>query len=156
MLKVLTIMQLIVPNFQACFTAFLRSAKSLHLRHSTLLCPLFVTDASNVLESDSILNVRYGISGNRSVGAHPPVSTKHSATEDAKQDLVFQSALVLQRPVLDPCLAVGFLPLPSSGLRVGQLVTMKWRVERLKDFQNELPQHHVSHEVIPFFIIEKC
>jgi hypothetical protein len=48
--------------------------------------------------------------------------------------------------VLDPCLAVGFLPLPSGGLRVGQLVSMKWRIERLKDFEeNEVSKHNVSY-----------
>nr|GFD07018.1 trafficking protein particle complex II-specific subunit 130 homolog [Tanacetum cinerariifolium] len=56
--------------------------------------------------------------------------------DDATQLLTFRSALVLHRPVLEPCLAVGFLPLPSDGLRVGQLFTMKWRVERLKEENN--------------------
>ncbi|PON70583.1 TRAPP II complex, TRAPPC [Parasponia andersonii] len=106
-------------------------------------------DEVKALQSESILNIRYGISGDRSVGAHPPSGTEHYAPEDAKQDLVFRSSLVLQRPVLDPCLAVGFLPLPSGGLKVGQLVTMKWRVERLKDFQNLVSQQHdeVLYEV---------
>ncbi|KAM6553553.1 hypothetical protein CsatB_014315 [Cannabis sativa] len=99
------------------------------------------------LQSESILNIKYGISGDRNVGAHAPSGTMTSSPEDAKQELVFRSALVLQRPVLDPCLAVGFLPLP--GLRVGQLVTMKWRVERLKDLQNEVLQQRdeVLYEV---------
>jgi len=57
--------------------------------------------------------------------------------DNARQELIFRSAITLQRPVLDPCLAVGFLPLPSDGLRVGQLVKMQWRVERLKDLDNE-------------------
>lgn len=106
-------------------------------------------DVARTLQSESILNIRYGISGNRSVGAHPPVGIEHSATGDAEQDLVFRSALMLQRPVLYPCLAVGFLPLPSGGLRVGQLVTMKWRVERLKDFETEVSKNHdeVLYEV---------
>lgn len=56
----------------------------------------------------------------------------------------FRSALTLQRPVLDPCLAVGFLPLPSSGLRVGQLVTIEWRVERLKNMENGVADNLVS------------
>ncbi|KAG8658031.1 trafficking protein particle complex II-specific subunit 130 homolog isoform X1 [Manihot esculenta] len=85
-------------------------------------------------ETESILNIRYGISGERTIGAHPPVAVGSIRAEVARQDLIFKSALVLQRPVLDPCLAVGFLPLPSAGLRVGQLVTMKWRIERLKGF----------------------
>lgn len=97
------------------------------------------------MQPDSILNIRYGISGDRAVGAHSPVTVESSGTEDAKQGLIFQSALILQRPVLDPSLAVGFLPLPSDGLRVGQLVNMKWRVERLKDFESEASQHNVSH-----------
>ncbi|GFS39156.1 similar to CLUB [Actinidia rufa] len=67
--------------------------------------------------------------------AHTPVAMVPNGPEDAAQHLMFRSSLVLQQPVLDPCMAVGFLPLPSSGLRVGQLVTMKWRVERLKDFK---------------------
>lgn len=88
-------------------------------------------------QSDSILNIRYGIVGDRTIGAHSPVAIDSNNPET--QNLVFRSAIVLQRPVLDPCLAVGFLPLPSVSLRVGQLVTMKWRVERLKDFkENEL------------------
>lgn len=71
--------------------------------------------------------------------------------EVARQDLIFKSALVLQRPVLDPCLAVGFLPLPSAGLRVGQLVTMKWRIERLKGFGgDETSENSVSYQ--PFFL----
>ncbi|MFQ6667217.1 hypothetical protein Gotur_033312 [Gossypium turneri] len=46
-------------------------------------------------------------------------------------------------PVLIPCLAVGFLPLPSDSIRVGQLVTMKWRVERLTDIEEKrVPQNN--------------
>ncbi|XVE80201.1 hypothetical protein DITRI_Ditri14bG0120700 [Diplodiscus trichospermus] len=92
-------------------------------------------------QPDSILNIRYGIAGDRTIGAHPPVAMK-SKEENSSQDLIFRSALVLQKPVLDPCVAVGFLPLPSDGLRVGQLVTMKWRVERLKDTEEKrVPQN---------------
>lgn len=55
--------------------------------------------------------------------------------------------------MLDPCLAVGFLPLPSGGLRVGQLVNMKWRVERLKDFEeNEVLKDDVSQGMVPLFL----
>lgn len=97
-------------------------------------------DEDAVTSPESILNIRYGISGDRTLGAHPPVAIELTGTEDAKQDLLFKSALVLQRPVLDPCLAVGFLPLPSDGLRVGQLITMKWRIERL----NTLPENENS------------
>ena len=73
------------------------------------------------------------------------MALKSKETEDTSQDLIFRSALVLQQPVLDPCLAVGFLPLHSDGLRVGQLVTMKWRIERLKDIvEKRVPQNNVS------------
>lgn len=74
------------------------------------------------------------------------MAVKSNETEGTAQDLIFRSALVLQQPVLDPCLAVGFLPLPSDGLRVGQLVTMKWRVERLIDIEEKrVPQNNVSY-----------
>ncbi|KAK0601260.1 hypothetical protein LWI29_038514 [Acer saccharum] len=93
------------------------------------------------VQPESILNIRYGISGDRTAGAHPPVTAESNGSEGARQDLIFRSALVLQRPVLDPSLAVGFLPLPSDGLRVGQLINMNWRVERLKEFdQNKASQ----------------
>ncbi|XP_059661539.1 trafficking protein particle complex II-specific subunit 130 homolog isoform X2 [Cornus florida] len=107
-------------------------------------------DEAKELHPDSILNIRYGIAGDRNLGAHTPVAVDPIRPEDVTNSLIFRSALVLQRPVLDPCMAVGFLPLPSSGLRVGQLVTMKWRVERLKDFQeNEVPENNdeVLYEV---------
>ncbi|KAL8171962.1 hypothetical protein V2J09_023766, partial [Rumex salicifolius] len=81
---------------------------------------------------ESLLNISYRISGDRKSGAHPPVDL----AQGTKQDLIFKSAIVLQRPVLDPCLAVGFLPLPSD-LKVGQLVTVTWRIERLKDFKEK-------------------
>lgn len=110
---------------------------------------VYLADEAKPVQSDSILNIRYGISGDRTTGAHPPVASQSSVPEGGGQGLIFRSALVLQRPVLDPVLAVGFLPLPSSGLRVGQLVTMKWRIERLKDFEeNELSHNNVSHDVI--------
>ncbi|KAJ0980630.1 hypothetical protein J5N97_008885 [Dioscorea zingiberensis] len=79
--------------------------------------------------TESILNMRYGVSGDRNVGAHTPVS----ANPGVERELLFKSTLILQRPVLDPCLAVGFLPFSSDCLKVGQLVSMQWRVERLKD-----------------------
>ncbi|KAE8684049.1 putative cyclic nucleotide-gated ion channel 9 [Hibiscus syriacus] len=47
--------------------------------------------------------------------------------------LIFWSALILQLPIQEPCLAIGFLPLHSDSLRVGQLVTLKRRNERPKD-----------------------
>lgn len=102
------------------------------------------------LRPDSILNIRYGIHGDRTTGAHPPVVAGSSGADTPRQDLIFRSALALQQPILDPCLAVGFLPLPSGGLRVGQLVNMKWRVERLKDLEgNEVSRRNdeVLYEV---------
>ncbi|KAJ6979998.1 hypothetical protein NC653_027969 [Populus alba x Populus x berolinensis] len=107
-------------------------------------------DEVEALQTESILNIRYGIYGERTNGAHPPVSMDGIEPEDARQDLLFKSAIVLQRPVLDPCLAVGFLPLPSTGLRVGQLITMQWRVERLKGLEdNGISEHNgeVLYEV---------
>ncbi|KAL3639875.1 hypothetical protein CASFOL_014843 [Castilleja foliolosa] len=90
-------------------------------------------DEANELDPVSILNIKYTISGSRSLGAHTPVSEEPTGDDNDKAEhLTFRSEIVLQRPVLDPGLAVGFLPLSSSGLRVGQLVTMNWRVERLK------------------------
>lgn len=94
--------------------------------------------------AESVLNISYRINGDRTMGAHMPVVIESSVSETVKQDLIFKSALVLQRPVLDPCLAVGFLPFPSDGLRVGQLVTVNWRIERLKDAGEMVPQNNVS------------
>ncbi|KAG9145490.1 hypothetical protein Leryth_019831 [Lithospermum erythrorhizon] len=82
------------------------------------------------LRAESVLNIRYSICGDRNVGAHNPIAEKANGHDDAEY-LTFRSALALQRPVLDPFLAVGFLPLPSTGLQVGQLVTMQWRDELL-------------------------
>lgn len=96
-------------------------------------------------QPESILNIKYGISGDRTIGAHPPVMDESTRVDGARQELIFRSAITLQRPVLDPCLAVGFLPLPSDGLRVGQLVKMQWRVERLKDLDEiEVSEQNVS------------
>lgn len=97
------------------------------------------------LNPESLLNISYRISGDRNSGAHAPVSLDPDIVQGTKQDLIFKSAIVLQRPVLDPCLAVGFLPLPSD-LKVGQLVTVTWRIERLKGFEkNSAPE---SDEVL--------
>lgn len=105
-------------------------------------------DEPKQLREDSILNIKYEISGKRNVGAHSPVALQPSGTENATEHLTFRCAVSLQRPVLDPCLAVGFLPLPSSGLRVGQLVTMKWRVERLKYFEDSAVSENKQNEVL--------
>ncbi|CAH9083216.1 unnamed protein product [Cuscuta epithymum] len=88
-------------------------------------------DEANIQRPESLLNIKYGILGDRMIGAHCPMADEHNIPDDTIPELIFQSSLVLQKPVLDPCFAVGFLPL-SSGLRVGQFVTMEWRVERLK------------------------
>ncbi|CAK9160210.1 unnamed protein product [Ilex paraguariensis] len=103
---------------------------------SICLGATIVEDEAKSMPPDSILHIRYGITGDRTHGAHMPTLVEEpSGPEDTPKHLIFSSAIVLQRPVLDPCLAVGFLPLPSTGLRVGQLVTMNWRLERLKDFE---------------------
>ncbi|XP_072967232.1 trafficking protein particle complex II-specific subunit 130 homolog [Typha angustifolia] len=86
-------------------------------------------DQEDGVQTDSLLNIKYGIIGDRTVGAHTAVSVKPGN----HGELLFKSALVLQRPVLDPCVAVGFLPFSCDCLRVGQLVNMRWRVERLKN-----------------------
>ncbi|CAA6658433.1 unnamed protein product [Spirodela intermedia] len=89
---------------------------------------------SEALQVDGILNIRYRISGNRSLGAHAPVPGPSS--EGSERELLFRSALALQRPVLDPSLAIGFFSFPSDCVRVGQLICMKWRVARLKDLED--------------------
>ncbi|KAL4184248.1 hypothetical protein AMTRI_Chr10g100 [Amborella trichopoda] len=99
-------------------------------------------DESELLKSHSILNIRYRISGDRALGAHSPMVHDGQDASTGSRELLFKSAIVLQRPVLEPSLAVGFLPLPSDGLRVGKLVSMRWRVERLKDIEGEAPSIH--------------
>ncbi|KAL6954151.1 hypothetical protein U1Q18_047800 [Sarracenia purpurea var. burkii] len=108
------------------------------LLFSICVATTIAEDEAKALRPDSILNIRYGIIGDRSLGAHNPVAMEPNGFEDASQFLIFRGALLLQRPVLDPCLAVGFLPLTSSGLRVGKLVTMQWRVERLKNLEENV------------------
>ncbi|XP_048528730.1 trafficking protein particle complex II-specific subunit 130 homolog isoform X1 [Triticum urartu] len=88
-------------------------------------------DLDELEQADSMLHIKYGISGDRATGAHSPVPVK----PDDSEELLFKISLKLKRPVLDPCLAVGFLPFSTDCLRVGQLVNMKWRVERLKDLE---------------------
>ncbi|KAI3753784.1 hypothetical protein L2E82_25847 [Cichorium intybus] len=92
-------------------------------------------DEGKALHPDTILNIKYRISGDRNHGSHAPVSLE--SKDDVTPLLTFRIALAVQRPVLEPSLAVGFLPLPSNGLRVGQLFTMKWRIERLKFLEDE-------------------
>ncbi|KAF3336304.1 Trafficking protein particle complex II-specific subunit 130 [Carex littledalei] len=99
---------------------------------------LFTVSLSTIEEEtpqqDSILNLKYGISGNRTVGAHAPIL----ANGEGSEEMVFKVALALQRPVLDPCVAVGFLPFSSDCLRVGQLVNVRWRIERLKNPETDV------------------
>ncbi|XP_010675603.2 trafficking protein particle complex II-specific subunit 130 homolog isoform X1 [Beta vulgaris subsp. vulgaris] len=95
-------------------------------------------DEAEASSAESILNISYRISGDRTIGAHMPIINKSAVAESVQQDLIFKSVLILQRPVLDPCLAVGFLPFPSDGLRVGQLVSVNWRIERLKDAEDNM------------------
>ncbi|KAK6132777.1 hypothetical protein DH2020_033479 [Rehmannia glutinosa] len=102
-------------------------------------------DEAKELQPVSILNIKYTICGSRNLGAHTPVAEELSGPDNDKAEhLTFRSELVLQRPVLDPCLAVGFLSLPSSGLRVGQLVTMTWRVERLKALEEKVASDNLD------------
>lgn len=92
------------------------------------------------MHPDTILNIKYSVSGDRNIGSHTPVclETKDSKGDDKSLLLTFRRVLVIRRPVLEPFLVVGFVPLPSDGLRVGQIITMKWRVERLKYADEEL------------------
>ncbi|URD88129.1 hypothetical protein MUK42_26812, partial [Musa troglodytarum] len=100
-------------------------------------------DQTEQLQTQSVLNILYGISGDRTNGAHAPASLKSETNEK----LHFKVAIALQRPVLDPCVAVGFIPFSSDCLRVGQLVSMKWRVERLKDVEAS-PSSSCNDEVL--------
>ncbi|XP_042421059.1 trafficking protein particle complex II-specific subunit 130 homolog isoform X2 [Zingiber officinale] len=102
-----------------------------------------IADQNEVVQAESILNVMYGISGDRSNGAHSPTSLKLGSSDK----LFFKVAIALQRPILDPCIAVGFVPFSSNCLRVGQLINMKWRVERLKDLEAS-PSSSCKDEVL--------
>lgn len=126
----------------------------------TNLLQLLIADETEALQSESILNIEYGISGSRTVGAHAPVTATPAGVEapSGAGPLLFRSALLLQKPVLNPCLAVGFLPFPTVSLRVGQLVTMRWRVERLKDLEEKI-SNNVSLEklcLLGKYIYKKC
>ncbi|GFP78584.1 trafficking protein particle complex ii-specific subunit 130 homolog [Phtheirospermum japonicum] len=102
-------------------------------------------EEASELDLVSILNIKYTISGSRSLGAHTPMYDEPTGDDNDKAEhLTFRSEIVLQRPVLDPGLAVGFLPLSSSGLRVGQLVTMNWRVERLKALDEKVASDNLD------------
>ncbi|CAM6089694.1 unnamed protein product [Calypogeia fissa] len=83
---------------------------------------------------ESKITVHYKISGNRRIGAHAPVRVGGSVpSEEDPRTLTFTSAFVLQMPVLEQLVAVGMLPIPSRGPRVGQQVVFQWRIERLKE-----------------------
>jgi hypothetical protein len=105
------------------------SVQAVILKHESSRLTFTFSDLDELEKADSMLNIKYGISGDRTTGAHSPVPVK----PDNSEELLFKISLKLKRPVLDPCLAVGFLPFSTDCLRVGQLVNMKWRVERLKD-----------------------
>lgn len=125
------------------FPLIISSTSRAALLFSVQLGSLTNGDEAGNMPTESILNIRYGVSGDRNVGAHAPVSTETVA----EGELLFKSTLILQRPVLDPCLAVGFLPFSSDCLRVGQLVSMQWRVERLKDVE-ESPGSPLDDELL--------
>ncbi|XP_076905262.1 trafficking protein particle complex II-specific subunit 130 homolog [Bidens hawaiensis] len=131
----------------AFFPLVVPSASKAGILFSISLKTSITEDETKEMNPDTILNISYKIDGNRNLGSHTPVSVgTNGSDDDATQLLTFRSAIVLQRPVLEPCLAVGFLPLPSGGLRVGELFTMKWRVERLKYLEenNDEVQYEVS------------
>jgi hypothetical protein len=107
------------------------SVQAVILKHESSRLTFTFSDLDELEKADSMLNIKYGISGDRTTGAHSPVPVK----PDNSEELLFKISLKLKRPVLDPCLAVGFLPFSTDCLRVGQLVNMKWRVERLKDLE---------------------
>ncbi|KAL3695593.1 hypothetical protein R1sor_009669 [Riccia sorocarpa] len=90
-----------------------------------------ITDNSNLQESKLI--VHYKISGDRKIGAHTPVRDGGEPRPDDQTSLIFSNSFVLQMPVLEQLVAVGMLPVPTPGPRVGQQVTFQWRVERLKE-----------------------
>nr|XP_043621659.1 trafficking protein particle complex II-specific subunit 130 homolog [Erigeron canadensis] len=96
-------------------------------------------DQGIMVRPDTVLNVKYDISGDRNIGSHSPLSLATKVQEDnVTKLLTFTSVLVLKRPVLEPLLVVGFVPLPSNGLRVGQLITMKWLIERVQYLEEEI------------------
>ncbi|KAK1439582.1 hypothetical protein QVD17_05402 [Tagetes erecta] len=96
-------------------------------------------DEGKAMRRDTIINVKYEICGDRNLGSHAPLSIKTEVPkhDDVTSFLTFKSGLVLQRPVQEPLLAVAFIPLPSNSLTVGQLVTFKWRLERLTSFDSK-------------------
>ncbi|KAL8224661.1 hypothetical protein R6Q59_000243 [Mikania micrantha] len=127
----------------AFFPLVVPSVSKAGILFSISLKTAITEDEAKMMKPDSILNIRYKIKGNRNLGSHTPMSVGTNGFEDdATQLLTFRSAIVLQQPVLEPCFAVGFLPLPSGGLRVGQLFTMKWRVERLKYLEENNDEVH--------------
>lgn len=78
----------------------------------------------------SVLTLQYKISGDEQGGVHAPV---RGGLEKTKSLLNFSGTFFLKMPVLEQLVAVGMLPIPSQGPRVGQQVVFQWRVERLKE-----------------------
>lgn len=44
---------------------------------------------------------------------------------------MFTAAFVLQKPTLERAVALGMMSMPSASPRVGQPLTLQWRLERL-------------------------
>lgn len=108
-------------------------------------------DNSDEAMLDILLNIKYGIAGDRILGAHMPVTAdvhSESTLSSSTRYLFYKSALLLQRPRLEPYLGIGLHPLPSEGLKVGQLITMQWKVERLKKCDENLPLASKLDEVL--------
>lgn len=86
------------------------------------------------LNKESILDIKYSILGDRTIGAHSP-STCFETDRDSGKDigLHFRSSVALQMPNLEPLLAVGMLPLPCNNPCVGDQILIQWRIERIKE-----------------------
>ncbi|XP_078436829.1 TRAPP II complex TRAPPC10/CLUB [Wolffia australiana] len=95
---------------------------------------------SDALQVEGVLTLEYGINGDKRRGAHEPIGA-------SQEKLLFKSVLTVQRPVLNPCLSVGFFSLPSSSLRMGQLICIKWRLSRLKKPDDAPAQTEILYEV---------
>ncbi|BBN01122.1 trafficking protein particle complex subunit 10 [Marchantia polymorpha subsp. ruderalis] len=90
-----------------------------------------IVDTSKALESQLI--VQYKISGERRIGAHAPVRDRDAPVFEDQATLTFTNSFILQMPVLEQLVAIGMLPVPIPGPRVGQQVIFQWRIERLKE-----------------------
>ncbi|KAE8715819.1 Cupredoxin superfamily protein isoform 1 [Hibiscus syriacus] len=79
----------------------------------------------------------------------PIVETQQWVWGKYKKDVGYKFGSI-ELPIHEPYLTIGFLPLHSDGLRVGQLVTLKRRNERPKDIgKNKVSQNNgeVLYEV---------